>query len=149
MRRQSFRHGLWIALLLLLTGWAVAPNARAQFRSDESSSVPDTIRSLAPAPPTDVRSLDRYVRDADDLRPAGLPREASARYDPTLSPGQKLLWGTVGVIVHAVCDDNELTPVTSVPPSVLDVRERTCIHCERMGDRATDAVWEGLFSRDP
>jgi hypothetical protein len=148
MRRQSLRHGLWI-VLLLLAGGSGALDARAQFRSAESSSAPDTMRSLAPAPLTDDRSLDRYVRDADDLRPAGLRREGSVRYDPTLSPGQKLLWGTVGVIVHAVCDDNELTPVTSVPPSVLDVRERTCIHCERMGDRATDAVVEGLFSRNP
>jgi hypothetical protein len=149
MHRQSFRHGLWIVLLLLLAGGGGAPDARAQFRSAESSSVPDTTRSLAPAPLTDDRSLDQYVHDAGGLRPAGPPRTASARYDPTLSRGQKLFWGSVGLLVQSLCDTDGTKPLTAQPDFVLEARERACIHCDRVEDRAWDAVLEGVFSSSP
>ena len=139
----------WGILCVLLCAWALGTGAHAQFRSPDRPSRPDTLPSLAPAPLEEHRSLDRYVRDADGVQPIRPRPVRPNHYDPTLSRGQKLLWGTVGLVVQSFCDTDETNPLTARPASVLGPRERTCVYCDRLGDRAGDAVWEGLFSSRP
>lgn len=142
------RFSLWTCLLLVLSAWGLGTDAHAQFRSGETSSRPDTLRSVAPSPLDEHRSLDGYVRDLNG-RPMDVRFGDSGRYNPALSRGQKLLWGSVGLLVQSLCDTDEMKPLTAQPDFVLEPQERACIHCDRMEDRAWEAVLEGTFSSSP
>lgn len=70
------------------------------------------------------------------------------RYEPSLNREQKLLWGTVGLVVHSICDSDGNDTDLTQPDPLLDSRERTCVECNQVGGRAVDAIFEGLFSTD-
>lgn len=134
--------------LLLLGLWGLGTSASAQFKSSERASRPDTLGSLAPTSLDERRSLKRYVR-APDAPTMGARLDVPARQSPTLSRGQKMLWGSVGLVVQSLCNTDGEKPLTARPDFVFDQRERTCIHCDRMEDRAWNAVLEGVFSSSP
>ena len=136
---------LVFAVLLV---WLIGTPGRAQFRAEKPSR-PDSLKTLAPTAFDERRSLDRYVRDAPLPTPAQRPSGDRSRFDPALSRGQKIFLGAVGLVVQSVCATDETKPLTARPASLLGPRERTCVQCDRMEDRAWEAVWEGLFSPNP
>jgi len=146
MLRSSLRTCL--VLVFLLGTWKLGADAHAQFRSKAPSARPDTLHSLAPPPLDERQSLKSYVRDPDDSA-SRLRSGAPSRYDPVLSRGQKLLWGSVGLLVQSLCDTDGAEPVTAHPDFALEPQERACIHCDRMEARSWDAVLEGVFSSSP
>jgi hypothetical protein len=148
MLRQPVGGYTWTALVLVLGLWGLGTEGRAQFRSTEQASRLDTLRSLAPAPLAESRSLDGYVRDATTLRPRKR-LDGPDRYEFTLGRGQELLLGAIGLVVQAFCDTDELTPMTVRPDFALEPGERTCVHCDRIEDRAWDAVWGRSPSSTP
>lgn len=148
MLRQPVGEYVWVTLVLVLGMWSLGTEARAQFRSTERASRLDTLRSLAPAPLAESRSLDGYVRDATTLRPRRR-LDAPDRYEFTLGRGQELLLGGIGLVVQAFCDGEGEKPMTVRPDFALEPGERACIHCDRVEDRAWDAVWGRSPSSTP
>ena len=140
MLRQMVWRRAGVALVVLLGVWEIGTEGRAQFRSAETASRLDPLRSLAPAPLDESPSLDGYVRDANPLRSVRGRLDDADRYDPTLGGGQKLLLGTIGLVVQSFCDTDELKPMTVRPDFGLEPGERTCVHCDRLEDRSWDAV---------
>jgi hypothetical protein len=120
MLRQMIWRQAGVALVVLLGVWGIGTEGRAQFRSAETASRLDTLRSLAPAPLSESASLDGYVRDANPLRPVRVRPDNADRYDPTLSGGQKVLLGTIGLVVQSFCDTDELKPMTVRPDFALE-----------------------------
>lgn len=147
--RRFGDRGIWLVLALVLNGWILGTEAHAQFRSGEPSPRPDSVQSLAPSSLGETRSLDAYVRDPDGPNPIERHTDRSRGYDPTLTRGQKLLWGTVGVVVQSFCNVDGEKPLTARPDFTIEPERRTCLHCERLEDRAWKAVGEGLFLSTP
>jgi hypothetical protein len=75
--------------------------------------------------------------------------DRSREHDPTLTRGQKLLWGTVGVVVQSFCNVDGEKPLTARPDFTIEPERRTCLHCDRLEDRVWDAVWGRLPSPTP
>lgn len=121
--------------------------AHAQLRSTASSSPADSVQSLAPSL-DETHSLDGYVHQAQPGQTAGFQPNMPVRYEPSLNRDQKLLWGTVGLVVHSICDSDWKDTDLTQPDPVLNSRERTCVECNQVGGRAVDALFEGLFSAD-
>lgn len=145
MLRSTVRRSTWLAFVLVLGTWFVGGSTYGQFRSAESSR-PDTLQSLAP-PPLDTRSsLGAFVHDAHRQPKTPVQFDPPSRHGVFLKRGQKLLLGTTGLIVHALCDTDKQDRGAVYPLSVRNVPTRTCAQCERLGNRAIDALGEGLFS---
>lgn len=142
------RNYVWMLLALILAGWGLGRETRAQLKSTDASPQVDSVQSLTPTPLSEARSLDTYVQDANVLRPTAPRSDDPRRYDPALNRGQKLLWGTIGLVVHSVCDSGWEDEPPAKPYPLLDAGERRCVECNRMGERAFDAVLKGAFSSD-
>lgn len=146
-------------LAVLLTVCVTGTDARAQFRSaptDERNTRHQTARrhdpakSLAPTPLYKHRALDDYVHNAPRrLAPLTASIKHPTRRGYALTPTQNLLWGSVGLVVHVLCDPHarEEERFISTVPYRRDLGQKTCIACEKVGTRAIDALSEGLFSR--
>jgi hypothetical protein len=140
MVRGFGQKGAWIVLAFALSVWGMGTEACAQFRSTEGSPRPDTVQSFAPPPPAAGRSLETGH--------AGGRSPPNIQYEPVMNRRQKLLWGTIGMTVHAICDSEGTGWAFPKPDPLLRTRERICVECNRVGDRAFDAVVDGIFAPD-
>lgn len=135
MVQQVLRRGagVLVGLLLLLSGGG--PTAQAQLR--DSARSPRVNDSQAPSRLNPYRPLREDVRQAHTLTVRPTLRPSRSGDSPQLSQGQKLLWGSVGLVVNAVCESRR------------DPCEVGCEHCGRIGDRAARSLPEGTIGADP
>jgi len=124
---------LLIALLVSLGGGGQA--AQAQLR--ESARTPEMDPSSTPSRLNPYRPLKNYVQETDTLTARSSLHPSLAPDSPRLSRGQKLLWGSVGLVVNAVCESRR------------DPYETRCERCDRIGDRAARSLLEGMIGSDP
>lgn len=148
MAPRLSQENILIVLTLVLGGWGLGTEAPAQFRSTETSTRTDSVQSVAPTPLSGNRSPDREARAPNALRPTMPPPSNSRRSDLVLSRGQKLFWGTMGMVLHSFCDSGWENENPTKPHRFLTSGERACVECERVEERATDALSEGLFRSD-
>ena len=125
--------GVLVGLFLLLGGGG--PTAQAQLR--DSARPPQVSDSQAPSRLDPYRPLREHVRLTDTLSLRSPPRPPLSGDSPQLSQGQKLLWGSVGLVVNAVCESRR------------DPYETRCERCDRIGDRAARSLLEGMIGSDP
>ena len=111
------------------------PTAQAQLR--DSARPPQVSDSQAPSRLDPYRPLREHVRLTDTLTLRSRPRPPLSGDSPQLSQGQKLLWGSVGLVVNAVCESRR------------DPYETRCERCDRIGDRAARSLLEGMIGSDP
>ena len=166
MRSRRPKPVRWLLVVLPLFLAVPLNGAHAQFGSaadtaQVGSSPQAPSRSFSPAPPIEeerpshtgsslnpYRSLEKYVE------PSPAPSlSRSAPVGPSLrgtdlNRREKLLWGSVGLVVSSFCDTDSDT-YTARPYPLLNAYERSCYECERMTRRAVDAVATGLFSPTP
>jgi hypothetical protein len=158
MRMQRARQ-IIVALLvggLVLGGLANRASAQAAAldTSQRITLAPYVERSIsneALDPPSALdpyHSLKAHVTPAPQSGALTLPSPGAQRIH--LNRGQKMFWGTVGLVVHTICDaqTHEVDPAVDHSSSYQTYGESRCDHCDRIGARALHALTEGLFSPD-
>jgi hypothetical protein len=72
-----------------------------------------------------------------------------------LSRSERVLWGTAGLLLSALCRESGVDRIGS-PDPVIDPAPvpgarpvDDCSYCDRLGQRSVDAVVDGLFSPSP
>jgi hypothetical protein len=135
MIQQTLRVSAGLLAVVFLSLGIGGPEARAQLRASARSPQIDAPQSPSRLNP--YRPLKNYVRQSD--APAVRPplRPSVSPNSPRLSRGQKLLWGSVGLLVNVLCESRR------------DPYDTRCEDCDRVGNRAVRGLLKGMFSGEP
>lgn len=155
---QSIRQ-LLVASILGLGLFGAANGTQAQDASSGTSPLESTsrpaldVQSSSPSASQSApslnpyRSLEKYVQEGE-TRPLSPSRlQGPTRRGAFLNRGGKVFWGMVGLATSILCNPDS-DPYTDRPGPLLESYGRTCVECERIGERAADAMVDGLFSSD-
>lgn len=135
MIQQTLRVSAGLFAVVFLSLGIGGTEARAQVRASARSPQIDAPQSPSRLDP--YRPLEDYVRQSDTLAARPSLRPPVSPNSPRLSRGQKLLWGSVGLLVNVLCESRR------------DPYDTRCEDCDRVGDRAVRDLLEGMFGGEP
>lgn len=131
------------------TGPAHAPSEVLRLSSPPSEGSSRDGMSLSPPSLDPYHSLEKHVERVErvPIRLLSPPGARPAKSGVRLSRGQKVLLGTLGLIVHRLCHPRTNGALGRTGQTIEPNRQ--CHACERVGDRAATAIIEGLFFSTP
>lgn len=111
---------------------------------------PQATPSMVDAPSTlaPYQSLETYVHEKSRLGAVSPPSPSPTPIH--LNRGEKMFWGSVGLVLHTICDPRtqEFSPVVDDSPRYQTYDDARCDECDRIGRRAVNALGDGLFAPD-